>query len=349
MRLIAGAPAKLRVALIAATLLIAACQSPGVTPPPAPASGATGGSLTIYSGRTEALVGPLLDRYARQTGIDFRTRYGDSAQLAAALLEEGTNSPADVFFAQDAGALGAVASRNLLIPLPDATLNKVGPAFRSQNKNWVGVSGRARVVAYNPARLQEQQLPDSVLGLTDPVWQGRIGWAPTNASFQAFVTALRQMEGEDGARRWLEGIRANQVKAFANNTSIVQAVASGEIDIGLVNHYYLFAIQKDQGPISVRNYHPRDGRAGAMINVAGAAVLASSKNQDAANRFVDFLLSEEAQRYFTTETFEYPLLAGIPGPQGAVPIAQIKVPSIDLGSLADLDATLRLLRDVGAL
>lgn len=312
-------------------------------------STAGGGTLTIYSGRIETLVGPVLNRFANDTGINIRIRYGDTAELAAAILEEGANSPADVFFAQDAGSLGAVAERNLLTPLPDATLNKVDARYRSPQKNWVGVSGRARVVAYNPQRVTEQQLPDSILGFTDPQWRGRIGWAPTNGSFQAFVTALRKTEGEATARQWLEGIRANQPRNFGANIPVVQAVAAGEIDVGFVNHYYLFAMQKDQGPINARNYHPRDGRAGAMINVAGAGILASSKNQDAARRFVDYLLSQDAQRFFTEETFEYPLVAGVAPPQGAVPLSQIRAPEIDLGSLSDLNATLRLLREVGVL
>ncbi len=323
--------------LLAVALIAAACQTTGAS------SG--GGTLTIYSGRIEPLVDPLLRRFARDTGTDIRIRYGDTAELAAAILEEGTGSPADVFFAQDAGALGAVAARNLFVRLPDTTLNKVDPRYRSPRGEWVGVSGRARVVVYNPQRVQESQLPDSILGFTDPAWRNRLGWAPTNGSFQAFVTALRHTEGEDAARRWLEGIKANNAKSFSNNVAIVQSVAAGEIDAGFVNHYYLYAIQKDQGPIAARNYHPRDGRAGAMINVAGVGILSTSKNQETARRFVDYLLSETAQKHFTTETFEYPLLPGVPPPQGAVPIGEIKAPQIDLSSLGDLDQTLRLLRE----
>jgi iron(III) transport system substrate-binding protein len=311
--------------------------------------GSGGSSLTVYSGRVEPLVGPILERFARETGTDVKVRYGDTAELAAAILEEGNNSPADVYFAQDAGALGAVANRVQLLKLPDATLNKVEARYRSPKGEWVGISGRARVVAYNPQRMQESQLPDSVLGFTDPRWRGRIGWAPSNGSFQAFVTALRHTEGEDATRRWLEGIRANDAKRYSNNIAIVQAVASGEIDVGLVNHYYLFALRKDQGSISAANYHPRDGKVGAMINVAGVGILASSKNQDTARKFVDFLLSEEAQRFFTTETFEYPLIPNVPLPEGAVPLSQIKSPNIDLSSLSDLDDTLRLLRETGVL
>lgn len=317
----------------------AGCGNPGSGPR----------SLTVYSGRVESLVGPLLDQFGKDTGIDVKVRYGDTAELAAAILEEGANSPADLFLAQDAGALGAVAQRNAFVKLPDGILNKVEARFRSSVGHWVGVSGRARVVAYNTQALREEDLPDSILGFTDPKWQGRLGWPPTNGSFQAFVTALRQTEGEAEARRWLQGIKANNPKSFANNTAAVRAVAAGEIDVGLVNHYYLYAIQKDQGPMPVRNYHPRDGRAGAMINVAGVGILASSKNHEPARQLVEYLLAAKAQEHFAKETFEYPLIAGVSPPAGAPALAQIRTPNIDLGSLADLDATLRVLRETGVL
>jgi iron(III) transport system substrate-binding protein len=330
-------------ALLALALVGSACQSR------TGASSSASTTLTIYSGRIESLVDPLLQQFARDTGTDIRVRYGDTAEMAAAILEEGAASPADVFFAQDAGALGAVGSRNLLVKLPDSVLNKVDARFRSPQGTWVGVSGRARVVVYNPQRIQESQLPDSILGFTDPAWRNRLGWAPTNGSFQAFVTAFRHSEGEEAARRWLEGIKANNPKSYANNIATVQAVAAGEVDAGFVNHYYLYAMQKDQGQINARNYHPRDGKVGAMMNVAGVGILASSKNQETARRFVEYMLSEPAQKHFTEQTFEYPLVAGVAPPQGAVPIAEIKAPNIDLGSLSDLDATLRLLRETGAL
>lgn len=302
----------------------------------------------MYSGRGESLIGPLIQRFQSDTGITAQVRYGDTAELAAAILEEGRNSPADVFFAQDAGALGAVAQRSIFTPLPNSILDRVELRFRSPKDEWVGVSGRARVVVYNRS-LREQDLPDSILGFTDPGWRGRIGWAPTNGSFQAFVTALRITEGEPAARQWLEGMKANNPKAYANNTAIVNAVAAGEIEVGLVNHYYLHAIQKDQGQIAAKNYHPRDGRAGAMVNVAGVGILATSKNQEGAKQFVEYLLSENSQEYFARETFEYPLVARAPRPSGAAPLEGIRTPNLDLGSLADLDGTLRLLRETGVL
>ncbi|MBA3470815.1 MAG: extracellular solute-binding protein, partial [Herpetosiphonaceae bacterium] len=208
---------------------------------------AAAGTLVIYSGRSESLVGPLLEMFEKDTGIKAEVRYGDTAELAAQLLEEGDNSPADVFFAQDAGALGALNDR--FVTLDTATMGKVEPRFSSENSTWVGVSGRARVLVYNTDALKETDLPASILELTDPKWQGRIGWAPTNASFQAFVTALRISQGDDAAKAWLEGMLANDVQTFEKNGAIVQAVADGEIDAGLVNHYYLFALKKDKGEV----------------------------------------------------------------------------------------------------
>src|SRR5688572_7751087 len=182
-------------------------------------------SITVYSGRSEELVGPLIERFESETKIDVDVRYGDTAELASTILEEGANSPADVFFAQDAGALGAVAEAGLFDALPAAILDRVPLALRSPDGKWVGVSGRARVVVYDSRELTEADLPTSIHGFTDPAWSGRLGWAPTNGSFQAFVTALRVLEGEEAARAWLEGMVANEPRPYEGNTNIVQAVA----------------------------------------------------------------------------------------------------------------------------
>ena len=308
------------------------------------------GPVVLYSGRLEALVGPILEEFERSTGIDVEVRYGDTAELAATLLEEGNRSPADVFFAQDAGALGAVASAGLLEVLPQRLLERVEPRFRSPAGQWVGVSGRARVVAYSTERVRPEELPDSILGFTDPRWKGRIGWPPTNGSFQAFVTALRHTAGEEAARRWLLDIKANGARSYRNNVAIVQAIATGEIDVGFVNHYYLYRFLAERGPsFPVRNYHTRAGDAGAMVNVAGVGLLKSSRHREAALALIDFLLSRRAQEYFARETFEYPLVAGVPVHQDLPPLSSIRTPNIDLGSLADLEATLDLLWETGVL
>ena len=313
-------------------------------------SGDRQNSITIYSGRNERLVGPILNRFAEETGINVRIRYGDTSELAATILEEGNNSPADVFFAQDAGALGALAKVGKLRKLGQEILASVDKKFESPSGEWVGVSGRARVLAYNTQIVQETELPDTVLGLTDAKWKGKIGWAPTNGSFQAFVTALRITEGNEGAKRWLEGMKRNEPKVYSDNISIVDAVGKGEVSIGLVNHYYLYQFMSQRGSsFPVRNYYPRAGGPGAMINVAGAGILNTSKSPQLAERFIRFLLGQEAQSFFSEETSEYPLARGVSAKPELPPLAQIKAPDIDLGELADLQGTLRLLQEVGIL
>jgi iron(III) transport system substrate-binding protein len=205
-------------------------------------------------------------------------------------------------------------------------------------------------VVYDTRELSEADLPDSIHGFTDPAWQGRLGWAPTNGSFQAFVTAMRVLEGDDATRDWLAGIQANQPRVYEGNTQIVQAVADGEIDAGFVNHYYLFRFLDEQGEsFPVRNYFLSGSDPGALVNVAGAGILRASDAETSARRLVDFLLSDESQRYFAAETFEYPLVGGVVGPEGAPPLEQIETPEIDLSDLSSLQETLVMLTETGVL
>ena len=308
------------------------------------------GPLVIYSGRSQDLIGPLLEEYRQVSGQAVEVRYGKTAQMAATILEEGKNSPADVFIAQDAGAMGALARKGALATLPDKILRQVPERFRSQAEQWVGVSGRARVVVYNRERLSEEDLPDTIFGFTDPSWKGRIGWAPANGSFQAFVTALRVTEGEEKARDWLEGIRANEPRAYPKNTPIVAATAAGEIDVGFVNHYYLYRFLTEEGDsFPARNAFLRGGGPGTLINVAGVARLNTSTRIDAAHALIEFLLGTRAQTYFTTETYEYPLVPGVPPNPAVPPIEDINTPDLDLSDLDDLEGTLALLQDIGIL
>ncbi|HSK94241.1 MAG TPA: iron ABC transporter substrate-binding protein [Candidatus Angelobacter sp.] len=337
----------------ALSLALAACGtqsgSPAASPTPAVESPAAGGPITVYSGRSEELVGPLLDQFTQATGIEVEARYGDTAEMANLILTEGANSPADVFFAQDAGALGAVAGEGLLTELPSEVLDRVDARFRSPSGEWVGVSGRARVVAYNTDRVDEADLPATIFGFTDPEWSGRIGWAPTNGSFQAFVTALRVIEGEDRAREWLEGIEANDPKVYEGNNPALDAVAAGEVDVAFINHYYLMQRLTEDPDISAANHYLTDGDPGALVNVAGAGILASSEQPGAAQRLVEYLLSDEAQAYFGGETKEYPLVESIGPDAGLPPLGEIGTPDIDLSDLSDLEGTLELLQEVGIL
>ena len=313
-------------------------------------SGALAQTLTVYSGRNEEFVEPVVEDFTTETGIEVEVRYGDTAELAATILEEGQNSPADVFLAQDAGALGALAQAGLFTELPEATLERVEPRFRSADGLWVGVTGRARVLAYNTDAVAEADLPGSIFDLTGEAYRGRVGWAPSNGSFQAFVTAMRVLEGDDRTREWLEGMINNGVQTYSDNSSQLEALGRGEIDLGLVNHYYLYRYLAEQGEeFPVRNHYFSDADLGSLINVAGAGILTTTDQPEEAQRFVDYLLSEGAQQHFTDAVYEYPLVSGTRTNELLVPLSEIETPELDLSNLDDLEGTLELLAEVGAL
>jgi iron(III) transport system substrate-binding protein len=316
---------------------------------PEPDFSAGTGDFTLYSGRNETLVGPLIEEYAEETGTSVDTRYGGTGELAATILEEDEDTPASLFFSQDAGALGLLADEGRLATLPEELLDRVEERFRDPEGRWVGVTGRARVLAYNNETVAEDELPASVRDLADPAWAGRLGWAPENASFQAFITAFRVIDGDDAVRSWLEAMIANGTVNFGDsNSAIVQAIGNGEIDAGLVNHYYLYAVGREAGEnFPVANHFFAGGDPGSLINVAGIGLIEGADDADAALAFADYLLSDDAQGYFAAETFEYPLVEAVAAPEGLVPLSEIGHPDIELGDLADLRGTLELLSEVG--
>jgi iron(III) transport system substrate-binding protein len=347
-----------RFSLLVSTLILvvisaAGCQAVAPASPAAeqPTASPASGKLTVYSGRTENLVAPVIEQFETESGIDVEVRYGGTAEMAATIMEEGVNSPADVFFAQDAGALGALANEGRLVTLPDSILSQVDAKYRSAVGNWVGVSGRARTVIYNTDSVQPDELPANVYGLTDPKWQGRVGWAPSNGSFQAFVTAMRKLDGDEKTRQWLLDMIANDVQMYDGNAAIVNAVGAGEIELGLVNHYYLYEFLKEQGEsFPAANYFFPEAGAGSIVNVAGVGIVDSAPNPTAAEQFVNYLLSTDAQQFFIDQTVEYPLAGSdlALNPQ-LKPLAEIAAPDLDLSVLEDLQGTLEMLEETGAL
>ena len=305
------------------------------------------GSLVIYSGRAEDLVGPLIQRFEDQTGIDVVVEYGGSPTLAATILEEGTQSPADVFFSQDPGALGAV--EELLTPLPASVLDRVEDWARSPEDLWVGISGRARVLVYNVDSVDPSELPADIWDLTDPQWEGRVGWAPTNGSFITMVTGMRSYWGEEMTREWLEGMVANDPTIYPNNTSQVEAAGRGEIDVGVVNHYYLYRFLAEQGEgFGARNFH-HEGGPGALMMIAGTGILETASNRENAEEFLAFLLEDDSQQYFADETFEYPVVPAIETHELLTPMEEINRPDITMADMVDLEGTEQLLREAGAM
>ena len=338
--------------LAAVALLAAACSS-------ADSSADSGGEeadsaagaapITLYTGRNTNLVGPLIDQFTEETGIDVEIREGGSAELAAQILIEGDASPADVFLSQDAGALGAVSKAGLFEVLPDEILDRVPEAYRAADGTWVGTSGRARVLIINPELVDDP--PGSIDDLLDPEYEGKIGFAPSNASFQAFVTGLRVLRGEDGAREWLEAFANQNPEAYENNTAVRDAVDRGEIAVGLVNHYYLYELIAELGEeaVTAENVYLDGGDPGGLVNVAGAGVLAGAPNQEGALEFVEYLVGPAGQEFFAEETFEYPLALGVDAAAGLPQLDTLEPPEVDLSDLDSLEKTQELLAETGLL
>ena len=302
------------------------------------------GPLVVYSGRAEELVGPLFDQFEAESGIDLEIRYADSSELAATLLAEGEETAADVFFAQDPASLGAAAG--LMAPLSDETLDLVDARFHDRDGRWVGTSGRVRVVVHNTDI--ELPLPQTIDEAVDPAWAGQMGVAPTNGSFLAFVSAMILERGEDGTRAWLEALAANDPVEFDGNAPIVEATDTGELGGGLVNHYYLLRLRAEGQGNNTENYFIPAGDVGSLVMPAGVGVMANTESPEAAQAFVDFLLADEAQTYFATETFEFPLIDGVPQPDGVPPLSEIAAPDIDLSELAGVLAlATRLVAEAG--
>ena len=305
--------------------------------------------LVIYSGRSEELVQPIIDQFAELTGIHVEVVYGDTAEIAANLIEEGDDSPADIFYAADPSGLGTIEDLGMFAPLSEDVLSKAPSRYSSDNGNWVGVSGRARVVVYNPDAVSEADLPVDLWGFTEPEWKGRIGWAPSNGSFQAMVTAMRATWGEKETADWLAAIQANDPVVYEKNTPIVGAVAAGEVDVGFVNHYYLYRFINEEGEdFPARNYFLPEGGPGSLIMVSGAGILQHAENVANAEKFISYLLSIPNQQYFASQTFEYPLVEGVNVPSSMQTLSEIDQYAIDIpaSAMSDLLGTAVLLEEV---
>ncbi|MGD1875259.1 MAG: iron ABC transporter substrate-binding protein [Mastigocoleus sp.] len=305
-------------------------------------------TLVIYSGRSEKLIGPLIKQARKDLNLDIKVRYGKTSQLAIALLEEGKNSRADLFFAQDAGALGALERRKRTLSIPIRTLTKVPNRYRSPRGNWIGISGRARVIDYNTNLVKKSQLPRSIWELTQKKWRGKVAWAPTNGSFQSFVTGMRVMYGNKKTLNWLKAMKANGAKVYPKNSAIVKALGRGEVHLGLVNHYYLARFKKTNPRFPVAHHSTRYD-AGAMINVAGVSVLRTTDQRRDSERFINYLLTRKSQSFFANKTKEYPLRKGMKSPKGQIPLSKLKSPRINLTKLHTLERTLKLLQQAGVI
>ena len=336
--------------LLSFVLLMAGCGGSEPTPPAsAPAQPAAEPvTLTVYSGRGESLVGELFKTIPDDAPFRVEVQYGKTAEMVTRLLTEGDQSPADVIFAQDSGHLGALAERGVLTPLPDSTLAQVDPKFRDNNGQWVGTSGRLRVLVYDSNKLKAEDLPQSLTELADPKWKGKIGWAPTNGSLHAHVSALRHTWGEEKTKEWLKGVQANTPTRYPKNSPQVAAANEGAIELGWVNHYYLHRLEKE-GRTAQNWTFPVAGDAGNMLMVAGVGIRKGSKNTEAAKAFIEWLVSESSQTHFAQQGFEYPTRVGVATHADVPAITPDQLLDVDQSHLADLGPTRELLKELGLL
>jgi iron(III) transport system substrate-binding protein len=338
--------------VLAALLTIpvfAACSSSTTTTTDAVTTAPTvadDGVVTLYSGRTEELVAPLIVRFEEASGIDVEVRYGSSPEMAATLLTEGADSPADLFYAQDPASLGSVT--DLMVPLPESILSSVSAAFRDPDGRWVGVTVRSRVLAFNPDLVAEEDLPVSYKDLVNPEWSGKIGVAPTNGSFIAFVSAMILTEGEEDTLAWLEGLAANDPITFDGNSPIAAAVDAGDVEVGLINHYYLLQLGAEQGGTTGQNHFFHQADAGSLVMPSGISMLATAQNPAGATELIAFLLSSESQAYFAETNFEYPVASDAPAPAGAPLLDSLVSPLLSATDMAGvLDRATDMITEAG--
>ena len=306
------------------------------------------GTLNLYSGRGEPLVGELVS-HIEDLYDDFTIdpKYNSSTDLVNQITEAGDASPADVFFSVNSGSLGVLADAGMAATLPDDVASKVDGAYRDDDDQWVGTSGRARTIPYNTNEFSESDVPNDIFAFPDAdEFRDVMGWAPSYGSFQAFVTAMRIQNGEEETKAWLEGMIDQGVEPYSDEFTVARRIAGGELGAGFTNHYYIQRVidNRDDPPIGTAF---TEGDAGAIFNVAGAAVVSSTDQQETAENFVRHLLSAEAQEYFATTTYEYPMIPEVE-PVGELPtVDELNPPELDLTQLSDLGPTLELMREAG--
>ncbi len=341
-------PARPVLSIVAAAALVAGLTSCSATGEASTAK--PDGEITVYSGRSETLVKPVFEMFTKKTGIKVNVRYGETAAMATQLLEEGSKTRADVFLSQDAGALGAVSRQGFFAALPKDVLGKVPATYRAKDGRWVGVTGRSRVLVYNPDQVKVADLPKSVFDLTGPQWKGKLGIAPTNGSFQAFVTGMRVTSGEKQTAEFLKGLKKNDVQIREKNGAIVDDVDKGTLAAGLVNHYYVYEKAAEVGGVNkvkAKLHFFGGGDPGGLVNVSGVGVLKRAAKDTDARKLVDYLLSTEGQTFFAEKSFEYPLIAGVEPAQGLPKLDQLDQPKIDLDDLESLKVTIAVIKSAG--
>jgi iron(III) transport system substrate-binding protein len=338
--------------VMSAAMLLAACGGSSSNTASGP-SGSTAGasSITLYNGQHEQTTALLVKAFERQTGVKVHVRSDDEDALGNQILQEGSNSPADVFYTENTPVLEDLQEKGRLAPVQSSTLAVVPSGYSSPQRDWVGVSARASALVYNTKAISASQLPSSILELAKPRWKGKLGFAPSETDFQPLLTSIVKFDGAAAAERWLRAIKANG-KIYPDNETVVSQVNNGESAVGLINHYYWYRLRDEVGAGGLHSalhyYAPRDP--GNLIDVSGAAVLKSSSHQAAAQRFVAFLVGKVGQEIIAhSHSYEYPLGSGVLTAQPLRPFDELQPAPITLTDLGDGSAALALEQKLGLL
>ncbi|PLZ03795.1 iron ABC transporter substrate-binding protein [Burkholderia sp. WAC0059] len=309
-------------------------------------------SITLYNAQHEQVANQLAKDFTQQTGIDVKIRTDEGPALAAQLIAEGAHTPADVYFTENSPELMLLEEKGLLAPVQPSTLAAIPARYNSPDGQWVGVTAREDVLAYNTAKLQPSQLPTSLFDLAKPEWKGKVGIAPSDADFLPLVSAVIAAKGEAQTLAWLKGLKDNS-QVFDDDEGVVAAVNRGAVLTGIINNYYWARLHQEIGDKETRSavWHFADGDLGALVNVSGAAVLKSAHNPDGAQRFLAYLVSERAQELMAKDhiSFEYPLRPGVAADPINKPFDQLRPPALTVEQLGDDSAAGRLLREAGLL
>jgi iron(III) transport system substrate-binding protein len=339
--------------ILATTLMLTACGGSGhsATTTKSLKGSLSGQSITLYNGQHEQTTSMLAAAFEEKTGIKVNTRSGDEAELANQILQEGSNSPADVFYTENTPALEHLREQDLLAPIDPSTLATVPARYSSAQGDWVGVSARVSVLVYNTQQISPSSLPSSILALAEPRWKDKLGIAPSETDFQPLISSITKFDGKVAAEKWLEGVKANS-KIYPDNETVLAQVNNGESAVGLINHYYWYRLRDEVGQKGLHSalayYAAHDP--GDLLNVSGAAVLKSSAHQAAAQAFVAFLVSPEGQQVIAhSHSYEYPLRPAVSPAKGLRPFASIQPAPITLSELGDGSAPLELEQKLGLL
>ena len=291
--------------------------------------------IVVYNAQHENLVKSWVDGFTKETGIKVTLRNGDDSELGNQLVQEGSASPADVFLTENSPSMVLVDNANLFAPLDADTLKQVPAEYRPAHGRWIGIAARSTVFVYNPAKLSEQQLPKSLMDLAKPEWKGRWAASPSGADFQAIVSAMLALKGEKATLEWLKAMKANFV-AYKGNSTVMKAVNAGQIDGGVIYHYYRFVDQSKTGENSKNTqlYYFKHQDPGAFVSLSGGGVLASSKHKAQAQAFIKYITSKEGQESLrTNNAFEYAVGVNAASNPKLVPLKDLDAPKVEPSTL----------------